>query len=118
MEAELQCFGLLDFARNIEALAEAWFGSGELTDTLEELGEYILTSGLHGTSQRAMLNAVTLSPGGSRSSALMKKAFYSRAEMEDRFPWVKGKPWLLPAAWCARAFRAVKNHGDLILKWS
>lgn len=118
VEAELQRFGLLDFARNIEALAEAWFGSGELTDTLEELGEYILTSGLHGTSQRAMLNAVTLSPGGSRSSALMKKAFYSRAEMEDRFPWVKGKPWLLPAAWCARAFRAVKNHGDLILKWS
>lgn len=118
VEAELQRFGLLDFARNIEALAEAWFGSRELTDTLEELGEYILTSGLHGTSQRAMLNAVTLSPGGSRSSALMKKAFYSRAEMEDRFPWVKGKPWLLPAAWCARAFCAVKNHGDLILKWS
>jgi hypothetical protein len=39
-------------------------------------------------------------------------------ELEDRFPWCKGKPYLLPAAWCVRAFRAVTQHGDLILKWS
>ena len=64
-----------------------------------------------------MLNAVALSPGGTQSSALMKRVFYSRAEMEDRFPWCKGKPWLLPIAWLARAFRAVKNHGKLILQW-
>jgi hypothetical protein len=43
--------------------------------------------------------------------------FYSREEMEDRFPWVKGKPILLPAAWCVRAFRAVTRHGSSILQW-
>lgn len=115
--AELESFGLLDFARKIEDLAELWFGEGETTPLLEELGEYILTSGSHGTSDRAMLNAVSLSPGGSRLSALWKKAFYPRQELEDRFPWCKGKTWLLPAAWCARAYSAVTNHGDLILKW-
>ena len=117
VEKELERFHLLDFARNIEALAEAWFGDGQLTEELTELAEYILTSGSHGTSARAMLNAVALSPGGTQSSALMKRVFYSRAEMEDRFPWCKGKPWLLPIAWLARAFRAVKNHGKLILQW-
>lgn len=117
VEAELTRFRLLDFARNIEALAEYWFGEGESTPVLEELAGYILTSGSHGHSDRAMLNAVALSPGQSQTSALMKKAFYSREELEDRFPWCKGKPWLLPAAWCTRAFRAVTKHGNLILKW-
>lgn len=118
VEKELKKFGLLDFAQNIEALADYWFGEGELTPVLEDLADYILTSGSHGVSDRAMLNAVALSPGQSQSSALLKKAFYSRAELEDRFPWCKGKAWLLPAAWCTRAFKAVTNHGHLILKWS
>lgn len=117
VEKELESFGLLDFARKIEALAELWFGEGETTPLLEELGEYILTSGSHGTSDRAMLNAVSLSPGGSRISALWKKVFYPRQELEDRFPWCKGRPLLLPAAWCARAYKAVTVHGDLIAQW-
>jgi len=117
VEKELERFGLLDFLRNIEGLAELWFGQGERTPLLEQLGNYILTSGLHGVSDRAMLNAVALSPGQSQSSALMKKAFYSRAEMEDRFPWCKGKPWLLPIAWIVRAVKAVWKHGRLIIRW-
>ncbi len=117
VEAELKRFGLLEFAENIEALSQYWFGDGEGTPLLEELGSYIFTSGLHGREDRAMLNALSLSPGGSRGSALMKKAFYSRQEMESRFPWCKGKPWLLPVAWCVRAVRAVTKHGDLIFQW-
>lgn len=118
VEKDLETFGLLEFAQKIETLADHWFGQGENTPLLEELGEYILSSGSHGSADRAMLNAVSLSPGGNQLSALMKKAFYSRAEMEDRFPWCKGKPWLLPAAWCARAYRAVTKHGDQIIHWS
>ena len=118
VESELQRFGLLKFTQNLEALAEHWFGSGESNDLLDELGNYFLTSGSHGIAQRAMLNAVTLSDGGNQRSALLAKVFYPRGELEDRFPWCKGKPYLLPAAWCVRAFRAVTQHGDLILKWS
>ena len=118
VESELERFGLLDFAQKIEALAEWWFGEGERTPLLAELGEYILSSGSHGHTDRAILNAVSLSAGGTRTSALLGKMFYSREEMEDRFPWCKGKPWLLPAAWCTRAFRAVTKHGSQILTWS
>lgn len=117
VEAELKKFGMLDFACHVEALAEAWFGHGDPAELPEGLEEYILSSGSHGLSERAMLNAVALSPGGSQSSALLKKAFYSREELEDRFPWCKGKAWLLPAAWCTRAFRAVTRHGSKVLQW-
>lgn len=118
VEAELTRFGLLEFTQKIEQLADGWFGDAPMTPLLEELGEYILTSGSHGTTDRAMLNALSLSPGGNRFSALMKKAFYPRAELEDRFPWCKGKPLLLPAAWCARAYNAVTQHGSIIVNWS
>ena len=118
VESELSRFDLLEFAKNIEALAECWFDGGESSPLLEELGEYILTSGSHGRMDRAVLNNVALSKGGSRTSALLGKIFYSRAEMEDRFPWCKGKPWLLPLAWFVRAFRAVTMWGKLIFHWS
>lgn len=118
VEAELERFGLLDFAQKIEQLADAWFGEQPMSPLLEELGEYILTSGSHGIADRAVLNAMSLSPGGSRTSMLWKKAFYPKAELEDRFPWCKGKPLLLPAAWCVRAYNAMTQHGNIIINWS
>ena len=118
VEQELEFFDLLEFARKIEQLAEVWFGSGQTDPVLEELAEYIITSGSHGIADRAMLNAVSLSKGGSKASALWSKAFYPREELEARYPWAKGKAWLLPAAWCARAYRAVTSHGGQILAWS
>ena len=118
VEEELNRFELLEFAQNIEALAEFWFGRGEETPLLEALGEYILSAGQYGTMDRAVLNSVVLAPKQSKSSALLKKAFYSREELEDRFPWCQGKPYLLPVAWCTRCFRAVTRRGGLILKWS
>ncbi len=117
VEKELTRFGLMEFAHNIEELAEFWFGRGEKTPLLEALGEYILSAGQYGTAERAVLNAVALAPKQSKSSALLKKAFYSREELEDRFPWCKGKPFLLPIAWCTRCFRAVTRRGGLILRW-
>lgn len=117
VERELKKFGLLEFVRNIEALSEHWFGDGESSELLEELGEYILTSGSHGTNERALLNAVSMSSGGSSRSALLSRVFYSREEMEDRYPWVKGRPWLLPVAWLVRAFRVLTTRFDLLRSW-
>ena len=117
VEQELERFGLLEFTQKIEALSEVWFGNDEMSPELEELGEYILTSGTHGNVERAMLNAVSLAPGGSAAAALWKKMFYPRQELEDRYPWCRGKTWLLPAAWCTRAFQAVTRRGNMILNW-
>lgn len=118
VEKELDRMSLLEFAQKIEALAEYWFGTGEQTPLMEELAEYIITSGSHGRSKRSMLNAVSLSQGGNRASALWHKIFYPKRELETRYPWAEGKPWLLPAAWCARAWGAVTKRGHLVKKWA
>lgn len=116
VEAELERFGLLEFHNNICRLAEVWF-SGEETDPLmEELGEYILQSGVFGSLGQSALNEVSLA--GNRRKALLRRVFYPRAEMESRYPWCKGKPWLLPAAWFARAFTALRLHSGHIRTWS
>ena len=115
VERELDRFGLLAFDQTIRALAEHWFSNAQSTPVLEELGDYILTSGSHGFTDRAILNSLSLS--GGKAASLWRKAFYPRAELEDRYPWCKGKPLLLPAAWCARAARALTMHGSLVVKW-
>lgn len=117
VEAELERIGLTRFARLIEELAEAWFSGTPMSSELEELADYIMTSGSHGTTDREMLNAVSLSPGKSRLSALMGKVFYPRQDLENRFDWVRGRAWLLPAAWCARAWKAVTGKGERISRW-
>ena len=118
VEKEFSRMSMLEFAEKIEALAEYWFGEGEHTPLLDELAEYIITSGSHGMSKRSMLNAVSLSAGGNRFSALWSKAFYPKRELETRYPWAEGKPWLLPAAWIARAWGAVTKRGHLVKNWA
>lgn len=118
VEEELERMDLLEFAQKIEALAEMWFCEGESTPLLEELGEYIISSGSHGKSDRAMLNAVSLSKGGNYFSALWHRVFYPRRELETRYPWCDGKPWLLPAAWCTRAWDTMTKRGHLVRKWA
>ena len=118
VEQELERIGLLKFARQIEELSEVWFSGAEQTQVLEELGEYILTSTSHGDPERAMLNNVCLSPGGSGLSALWRKIFYPKQDLYNRYDWVKGRPWLLPVAWIVRVWQAVTRRSDLILQWS
>lgn len=114
---ELERVGLKHFVEQVTALSEAWFGDGALTPPLAEMGAYILTSGAHGLEARAVLNAACFSPEHTGRSALARRAFYPREELENRFPWSRGRPWLLPAAWCLRAFRAVTRHSGHILRW-
>jgi len=116
VESELERFGILDFTRNIEALAETWFSGAETTPLMDELGEYVLSNGVFGTLDQSALNEVSLA--GNRRKALLKRVFYPRAEMESRYPWCKGKPILLPVAWFARAFTAVRLHSGHIRTWS
>ena len=117
VEQELQRVGLLQFAKQIEQLAEVWFSGAPGDELMEELGAYILTSSSHGQSQRAMLNAVCLSPGGSGFSALWRKVFYPKQDLYNRYDWVKGRAWLLPVAWLVRVFQAITRHGSLIKNW-
>ncbi len=114
-EKDISALGLTDFHRNILALGEAWFGTGELTDALDELADYIFTSGIHGFAQRAALNAVSVS--GSRKNAFLKRVFCPREALEARFTWVQGRPLLLPAAWLSRCVLVLTERRKEFSAW-
>jgi hypothetical protein len=88
---ELKRCGLGGFAQRIEELSEAWFGSGQLTPELGELGDYLFSGGVH-AAQTPDSGALTL------------------WQIEERCPWSQGRPWLLPAAAAAGAWRGVASR--------
>ena len=49
------------------------------------------------------LNAVAAQKQGRRRSGLWASVFPSVEYMEGRYPWLRGRRWLLPAAWLRRA---------------
>lgn len=115
VEKELNKCGLLSFVKNIEALAEAWFGDGVLTPELEELGMYILTSGTYGTTQRLLLSTVSRS-GGSKWMSMRKKLFPTRLMLEDEYLWCKGRGYLLPVAWAVRLLKKTTRRGGVLVR--
>ena len=117
VEKELQRIGLLKFAKQIEALGDLWFSGITPAEDLTELEEYILSSSSHGDEERSMLNSVCLSPGGSGFSALWRKVFYPKQDLYERYDWVNGRPWLLPAAWFARMWQALVRRRKLVFNW-
>lgn len=117
VDGELKRIGLLEFGHLIEQLSEVWFSNAESNAVLDELGAYILTSSTHGDGERAMLNAVCLSPGGSGISALWKKVFYPKQDLYNRYDWVRGRAWLLPIAWLVRVFQAITRRSGMIKAW-
>lgn len=116
LEEKLARCGLLSFIHNIEALAEAWFGDGEMTPLLEELGNYILTCGTYGTEDRAYLSNAAVS--GGKWGGLRRKLFPGRAVLEDTCPWSRKSALLLPAAWCARLWhKSTAQGGAAVKRW-
>ena len=76
------------------------------TDLLEDL----LASGIYGSStlsrrhsSHITLDAVAESKQGKTSgNALLKAVFPSARDMEERYPYLKENPYLLPIAWASR----------------
>ena len=117
VSSQLEGAGLLQFEQTVLALSRAWFGGGAMTKELDQLGRYVLQSGSRGTLAHAVRNAACFSGGKTGFSALVGQVFRSRAELENRFPWMKGRSWLIPAAWFLRMGRAVFRHTEQIEHW-
>ena len=84
------------------------------TDLLED----ILSGGLYGVSDidRAhsgtmTLEAVAAEKQGRRATGLLAAAFPKATSLEGRYPYLKGRPWLVPVAWAQRMGRYL-THRD------
>ena len=91
----------------------------ELPDVDETaLLEDMLASGLHGAeidrlhSANITLGAVSDQNSGKARSGGLKKTLFPTAEsLFGRYPWLKKRPWLLPAAWISRTAAYLTRRG-------
>lgn len=112
---QLRTDGLGKIAENLLELSEYWFGEGEATPLLDELGMYIFESGLYGLSKRRMLSDIGVS--GGKLYAIRSHIFRSKDEFQNRYPWLKKYPYMLPIAWGMRGAQSLKFHHKEIGKW-
>lgn len=111
----LRADGIERAAQNLLDLSEYLFGSGEETELLGEMADYILAGGLYGDARRGA--AAEAAKAGSRAMAIPRQVFRTRTEYENRYPWLKKYPLLLPAAWVMRMTASIRGNRGRIKAW-
>ena len=111
----LKADGIDAAAKNLLDLSEYLFGDGEETDLLKEMAEYVLEGGLYGDSKRGA--AAETARSGSKCRAMIRQVLRNRTEYENRYPWLKRYPFLLPVAWVMRVWRSFHSNGKAIKEW-
>ena len=78
----------------------------------DQLLEDILDSGIYGSAQKdrvhssnITLEAVSSRNQGKQSATLLQSVFPSLEVMERKYPYLRGKPLLLPIAWTDRILK-------------
>ncbi len=102
---------IFEAAQNLLNLSEYLFGNGDESPLMIEMADYVLTGGLHGDYKRGLASQVA------SGKALRKQLFRNRIEFENRYPWLKKYPFLLPIAWVMRVIQSLKKHRKRIVNW-
>lgn len=113
IENELRKIKLTSLNKKIISLADMWFGNEKSDKLLEEMSNYIITSGSYGKLENEVLHNF-LNKGNSKKSLLMRKIKYfffmvfpNVEYMSGKYPKVKEKPYLLPFYWVKRWFSSI-----------
>lgn len=108
--AELE---LTEFAATIEKLANHWFGGGEGDAVTEELGEYILGSGVFGKEEQKVADRMLKEEKKQgKFSYVWSRLFPSYKTMCFYYPVLKRWAVLLPAFWVWRMIYALIFRRD------
>ena len=127
MDAWLKAFRLETYWMNLAAIGEDYLGFSELplrypveTDPDDMIADMI-DGGVfgHNTTERTHSANITISAveGGTAAQNLSRAIFPSYRYMAGKYPFVRDKKWLLPAAYCMRIAgyfkeRTGKHDGD------
>ena len=118
IDSELEKMGLLDFSRRCSEMTESWFGSREQTERDRHCLKQVLLNGafgLHDEANRENRRAdEMLHAKGphwlTRLRILLGSMFpaYKNMRYVSAYSGLNGHPWLLPAFWVYRWYRAVR----------
>ena len=97
--------GLLVFAKQAEALSEAWFGNGEHTDITRRMQDYLLKGGVYGTTANRV--SVQQIRKGGKFRYAFSRIWLSYDVLKFHYPSLEGKRWLLPVFEVRRWFKLI-----------
>lgn len=110
LDREFAKLGMTEFVGYMEKLALKWF-SHEAVEldakekmVIEELADFIISNGVYGS--RAHAQAIAVEKEG-RLGYVRRVIFPNLNSMQSLYPWLKGKAYLLPAAWFIRIIRTL-----------
>ena len=97
--------GLLTFAKQAEALSEAWFGNGEHTDITRRMQDYLLKGGVYGTTKNR-ISVQQIRKGGKIRYAF-SRIWLPYDVLKLHYPSLEGKRWLFPIFEVRRWFKLI-----------
>ena len=104
------------FAAALFRIGEKQLGLGNIPGVFRDIDveegpmlRDLLSGGIYGGatmsrkhSSNITLDAVTAGERGGKANSLLASLFPPAGKLEGRYPYLKEKPWLLPAAWISR----------------
>ena len=118
IDRELEKMRCAGFEQKFTRLCENVFGSesAELTGSDLQMLKFIFSSGIKGIAKN--FHAVRSAENPGRAKYYRSVFFPSYREMHGKYKWLDGKPYLLPAAWVAKAAKGAKRKNTSSLKRS
>lgn len=111
LDRELKKCGIYDFAVNVEELAYIWLGGKKGSQFYDDLFQYMVDCGIYGKDENGIWHkfAEEKLDGKEVTRGKLKKWYYFPPlfYMAEYYPWLEKFPFLLPVAWCIRAFRGI-----------
>ena len=111
LNQELKKCGIYDFAVNMEELAYIWLGGKKGSQFYDDLFQYMVDCGIYGKDENGIWHkfAEEKLEGKKITRGKLKKWYYFPPlfYMAEYYTWLEKFPFLLPVAWCIRAFRGI-----------
>lgn len=102
--------GLAAFSEKSDKLARCWFDGEKPNSFVEETTDYIILSGVFGTSTNYYLSGIIRGEyTEKKSSYFLTRIFLPLDLMKKRYPILKKCPFLLPLMWAVRIVTSFSN---------
>lgn len=120
LDSELKACGIFDFEMNMRKLAYVWLCNEDCDSFYGDLFDYMVDSGIYGKSENGIWSQLAKETTDNQENAKWKFYFPSINFMNEKYPWLKKAPYLLPAAWVIRGVTGISNkdarhHRDTLI---
>lgn len=117
VDLELKKLGLFSFTKQMEELATVWMDGTDSTEFQQQIFDYMLDGGIYGKDENGIWNKFADEKLKDKeiSRARLKQWYYFPpvSYMAEYYPWLQEHPYLLPVAWCIRAYGGIfKKKGS------